>query len=454
MGAAGAMRVGLWLAAAALLVAAGCSERERLLEGPRLDLRAPIDADAAGGDGEARTDAAAPAAPAPAPLALPASVNHAAWTHRNGGTTHRIDHPALAAAPALVWAAPVGEGEGRRYRITADPVAAEGRIFTLDARAQVTAVATSGAILWQRDLTPAGQRDPSASGGGLALGGGRLFVTTGFGRLVALDAATGAELWVQRFDAPVTAAPTVDGSLVYVVAADGTAWAVETEAGRIRWQLPGTPSPAGMVGGPGPAVTDRLVLFPFASGEVVAALKQGGLRVWSATVAGQRRGFAYTGISDVTADPVVVGDVVYVGNQSGRVVALDLASGSRLWTAAEGALSPVWPVAGALFIVSDAGALVRLDAATGETVWSVPLPYWTTERERRRAAVHAHYGPLLAGGRLVVASGDGLLRFFDPASGAGAGSLAIPGGGAATAPIVVNGTLYVVTRAGQLAAFR
>ncbi len=176
--------------------------------------------------------------------------------------------------------------------------------------------------------------------------------------------------------------------------------------------------------------------------------------MWSATIAGQRRGFAYTGITDITGDPVVVGNVAYVANQSGRLVALDLASGERLWTATEGAYSPVWPVGDALFLVSDAGSLVRVDAACGETVWSVPLPHWTTERERRRAAVHAHYGPVLAGGRLLVASGDGLLRAFDPVSGAETASLPIPGGGAATAPIVVDGTLYVVTRAGQLAAFR
>ncbi|MGB1006987.1 MAG: hypothetical protein ACPGVX_07405, partial [Thalassobaculaceae bacterium] len=36
----------------------------------------------------------------------------------------------------------------------------------------------------------------------------------------------------------------------------------------------------------------------------------------------------------------------------------------------------------------------------------------------KRAAVYAHYGPVLAGGRLVVASSDGVLRFFTPESGA------------------------------------
>lgn len=436
-------------AAAAAALLAGCAERERILEGPRFDLRAPLDPEAAAAGEAPRAEA-----PAPAPLRLPPAVTHAAWTHRNGTPRHRIDHPALGPAPALAFAVPIGQGEGRRNRITADPVAAEGRIFTLDGRAQVAAVSEGGEVLWTRDLALKSGTGGEVSGGGLALGAGRLFVTTGFGRLSALDPATGAVLWEQRFDAPVTGAPTVDDGIVYVVAADSSAWAIEVEEGRILWQLPGTPSPAAMVGGPGPATTDRLVLFPFPSGEVVAALKRSGIRVWSAAIAGQRRGRAYTSVTDITGDPVVADGVVYVGNQSGRVVALDVANGSRLWTATEGAYSPVWPVGGALFLISDLGELVRLDAASGETVWTVPLPHWVTENERRRAAVHAHYGPVLAGGRLVVASNDGLLRFFDPTTGAELGSLPIPGGGAATNPIVVNGTLYLVTRDGRLAAFR
>ena len=59
----------------------------------------------------------------------------------------------------------------------------------------------------------------------------------------------------------------------------------------------------------------------------------------------------------------------------------------------------------------------------------------------------------MAGGRLVVASGDGVLRFFDPASGATVGQAAIPGG-ASSNPVVAGGTLYVVSQKGQLLAFR
>lgn len=431
---------GLSVLAAVLLLAA--CEREVILEGERLDLRA-LTQQGAAEEPENRI----------VPISLPAQVNHSEWTHRGGTVAHAIQHPALAARPAPLWSRPIGQGESRRFRITADPVVAGGRIFTLDSRATVTATGVDGTPLWQRDLTPSWARRDSASGGGLAYGAGRLFVASAFGQLVALDAASGQELWRQRFDAPVTGAPAVAGGRVHVVSSDSAAWAVDAETGRLVWQLPALPSPTAMTGGPAPALTDRLVLMPFPSGDVVAALRDSGLEIWKTRVAGQRLGEATAGVSDITGDPVVVGDTVFVGNRSGRVMALDANTGATRWTAREGAMSPVWPAGGSLFLISDQGALVRLDAATGERIWAVDLGRYLPARERRRAEVVAHYGPVLAGGRLLVASNDGEIRSFDPASGELVGTLAIPRG-ATTNPVVVNGVLYLVASDGQLHAFR
>ena len=434
---------GLWALAVVGLLAA-CQPKEEILQGERLDLRAPLDG----------TAAPAVATNATAAIRLPAQVTNSEWTHRNGTAQHRITHPALGTSLAPLWTASIGQAEGRRHRITADPVVAGGRVFALDSRSTVSGFATNGTALWTRDLTPAGDNADDASGGGLAYGGGRVFVTTGFGKLAALDPATGAVIWIQQFDAPVTGAPTVEGDLVYVVAQNSTAWAVETGTGRVRWQSTGTPTIAGgLVGGPGPALTDRLVILPFPSGEVKAALKSSGLDIWTDYVAGQRLGRAYAALPDITGDPVIVGDVIYVGNQSGRVAAIDANSGARIWTANEGAYSPVWPVDNALFLISDQGKLVRLDAGSGATVWSVALPYFKADKAKKYRDVFAHYGPVLAGGRLIVASDDQMIRQFDPASGALLGTVALPGG-AATNPVVAGGVLYVVTTDGKLHAFR
>ncbi|WP_439155731.1 outer membrane protein assembly factor BamB family protein, partial [Yoonia sp.] len=116
-------------------------------------------------------------------------------------------------------------------------------------------------------------------------------------------------------------------------------------------------------------------------------------------------------------------------------------------------VSPVWPVGDAVFLVNDLNELVRLDATSGAPVWRTAMPTFGDAPTARQRSVFAHHGPVLAGGRLIVASSDGLIRQFDPASGALIGTLDIPGG-AATNPVVAGRTLYVVSKTGQLHAFR
>ncbi|MCI2393376.1 PQQ-like beta-propeller repeat protein [Aliiroseovarius sediminis] len=437
-----------------LSLLAACSQQEYILPGEREDLRSP-NPQTLGAEAVSQTAAAVEGAgrqDGPRPISLPRTINHASWTHLGGSLTHQVQHPALSPAPKLLFAASIGQGNDRKHRITAEPVVAGGRIFTLDSRAQVVATATSGATVWSRDLTPPSDRSDDASGGGLAYANGTVFVTSGFGLVSALDAATGKVKWQQKMDAPGSGAPSVSGGLVYVVSRDNSAWAIDAANGRVKWRLSGTPSQEGIVGVSSPAVTDRLVLLPFASGEVVAALKKGGARTWSSLLAGERAGRAYSLVTDITGEPVVKDGVVYTGNPVGRTVAMDM-SGERLWTAKEGAVSPVWVTGGSVFLVSDEAQLVRLNAKTGERIWGVPLPHYTKAKKRKRKAIYANLGPVLAGGRLWVASSDGVMRGFNPVNGALVSQVAIPGG-AATRPVVVNGTAYLVARNGKLLALR
>ncbi len=450
------------MALCAVLVVAGCGQREEILEGERFGLREGLrvteealavegaaDAEPIENAGETSGDAGQVLRA----FDIPKTVASTAWTHRNGSVQHRIDHPALSATPSLIWSASIGQGDDRRHRITAEPVMANGRIFTVDSRATVMAHGTDGSLLWSRDVTLAMEDPDDASGAGLAISGDVLLVTTGFGELIALDVATGEDIWAQRLDAQMTGAPTVSEGLIYGVTRDNIAWAVELANGRIKWQMPAAPDGTAIVGGSSPAVGGGKTLFPFSSGELVATFPKGGVRLWSASVSGRRLGAAYAGFTDITSDPVIVGDTVFVGNPSGRTMAIDLRTGDRIWTAKEGAVGPVWPASDSVFLISDRANLIRLDATTGETLWTHELPYFTKEKVKRRKAIFAHHGPVMAGGQLWVASNDGLLRGFDPATGNLISSIDLPGG-ATTSPIVVDNTLYVVSADGKLLAYR
>lgn len=433
--------------AAALALLGACGNREVILEGERIDVRDSL---------LTSTDAAADATAEPvvaAALKLPAQESLTDWTQTSGSSGHRPVHHAYAGDGALIWSANIGAGNSNKYRISSDPVVADGRIFTVDAQSRVMAHSTAGAALWSVELVPPSDSVNDATGGAVAYGDGRVFVTTGFGQLTALDPATGAVLWEQDTDAVMTGAPTYRDGIVYVVARDNSAWAIRAEDGRVQWQLPGTPSPSGVIGGAAPALTDRLAVFPFGSAELTATLRKSGIRVWSSAISGQRRGRVYATISDITGDPVVDGDVIYVATPSGRTVALKAAGGDRIWTAEVGSYSPVLPIGGAVFLVSDDAKLTRLDGKTGQVVWAVDLPYFTKEKLKKRKEVHAHFGPVMANGRLIVASDDGLIRFFAPDTGALIGTANIPGG-AASEPVIAGGVMYILGGKGQLHAFR
>lgn len=429
----------------ATLLLAACSEDEVFLPGERLPVR---DGDA-GGVGVIA--AATPPATAPA-LSLAPPRRLADWTMRVGNAANDPAHATLSPAPALLWSANIGAGDSRRLRITADPVSDGTRVFTLDAQSVVTATGLTGAPLWSRSLVPGFERAGDASGGGIAVVGGTLYVSTGFGELHALDAATGGERWVQRLDAPITT-PKVAGGLVYLVSRDNRAWAIDAETGRIQWDLPAAASASVMATAPAPAITDRAVLFPFGSGEILAALRQSGIRVWGSSVSGERRGVAYNEVGDITGDPVVSGGRIYAGTSAGRMVALSVASGAREWTANEGAVSPLAVAGRSVFAVSDRAQLLRMDAATGDVLWRRDLPFYKNQRLKRRQGIFAHFGPVLAGGRLWVGSSDGVLRGFDPQDGSLTASLDVPGG-AASRPIAFGDTMYIVSRSGRLHAYR
>lgn len=435
----------LTMVLAATLGLSACGERDVILPGERLDPMAVASPDGPAIEG--------PAGVSSTVLRLAAPRTNAEWTHRGGNAAHQPGHVALGAGTNRIWSAPIGRGADRRHRITADPIVGGGLVFTMDSRAAVTATALSGGTAWRTDITPSLESGNSASGGGLAYEGGRVYATSGFGELVALDAASGRVIWRQRVDAPIGGGPAVQNGIVYVAARNNVGWAVRASDGRVLWQTSGTPSEAGVMGVTVPAVQGNTVVFAFPSGQLLAVDTETGGTLWTAQIAGTRVGRSIAVIRDVTGDPVISDGRVYGGTSSGRINAIDMQSGLEDWNSRDGANSPVVVAGGSVFAVNDQAQLIRLDAATGGVIWRMPLPYYTDQRVRRQDRIYAHFGPVLAGGRLYVASSDGVLRAFDPASGQLVGQAPIPGG-AAAAPVVANQMLFVVSRDGQLHAYR
>lgn len=428
---------------AVALALTGCSlfeEPEVILPGDRTPVRA------ASPDALASPDRAAQIAGLGPATAL------AEWPQGNGVASRAPGHIAGPASLREVWRADVGAGSRGSARITAAPVVAGGRAYVLDAASGVTAVdAQTGRRLWTADLAPEGESGADGFGGGLAVAEGRLLATTGFGDVVALGVGDGAELWRRNLGAPLRAAPAVDSGRVIAVTRDNTGFALDAATGDVLWRVLGARGGAGFLGGASPAVSGDLAVLPFTSGEIAAVRASSGRRVWSDALTGGRRGSASADISDISGDPVIAGAAVIASNYAGQMVAIDGRNGQRGWLRPIGSASPVWTAGATAFVVSRDGQVLRLAGATGETLWATDLPLYGDPEDRED--VITYRGPVVADGKVYVASSRDGLIVFDAQTGAEVSRVAISGG-VGVGPVIAGGTLYLLSDNGVLHALR
>ena len=85
--------------------------------------------------------------------------------------------------------------------------------------------------------------------------------------------------------------------------------------------------------------------------------------------------WSYEAGSMISTMPLVAGDIVYAGTDSGRFYALNAATGELVWSLETGDSPMV--VDGVLYAESSDGNLRALDSATGEVVWSFQKGYFS-----------------------------------------------------------------------------
>ena len=385
-------------------------------------------------------------------VSIPGAQSNANWPQLNGNAARSLGHVAAGASLTRVWAVDVGAGGSSSGRIVSTPVAAEGRVFTLDAGATVSARdAGSGAAVWSVDLTPEGENTIDGFGGGVAYDSGRVFVSNGFGDLHALSSGSGEVVWTASLGAPSRAAPAVNGGRVFAVTRDNRIVAVDASSGKVIWREQGLDEAAGILGGAAPAATDSVVIAPFSSGELNAYAASSGRLGWIDDLTGSRGSSGLAVLNDVSGDPVISDGTVYAASQSGRFVAVDVRSGERLWTRNIGGVQAPYLAGDTIFLVSGQGTLVAIQKSTGDVIWATELGAYRDPNDREDPIIWA--GPILAGGNLLLTSNLGQLVSVNPTDGAVSSQVDLPGA-TTNAPIAAGGTVYVLTDDATLAAYR
>ncbi len=384
------------------------------------------------------------------PVTVPPPATMPDWPQAGGTVTHAVGHVQVEGM-APNWRASIGEGGGYRAKITAQPLVAGDRVFAMDSDAVVSAFdLATGRRIWRTETQDDKDRSTNV-GGGIATVDGVVYVTTGRADVLALDAGAGAIRWRKPLGSPARSAPTVADGRLYVTTIDDKLLALDAAAGERLWAYQAAASATTVLGEAAPAASEGLVVTGFGSGDLAAVRADSGVLAWSDSLASSRGRNSLVDLSAISGLPVVDGGRVYAVGVGGLLVSLDLRSGRRLWEREVGGSETPWLAGDWLFVQTLDQSLAAIGREDGRVRWVVDLPRYDNPEKRRDRLFWT--GPVLAGGRLVLAGSNETALSVDPADGRILGRQELRGP-AAVAPIAAAGTLFIVTDDGTLQAFR
>ena len=314
------------------------------------------------------------------------------------------------------------------------PTVRDGVMFVASGDGTVMALqADTGAEVWR---VSAG----SALSAGVGSDGRYTSVVTRGNEVVTFDA--GRELWRKRLPSSVVTAPLVAGERVFVMSVDRAVHAFDALDGRRLW-VQQRPGDALTLAQPGVVMAYRNTLLAGQGPRLAALDPLTGAVSWEASMAAPRGTNEVERLADLVGPAVRIGDRVCARAFQAAVACADASKGSVLWSRAVGGVSAVG---------SDAERVFGADGSDRITAWRTGNGdvSWTSEKLLHRGLS----GALSVGPSVVFGDSEGFVHFLSATDGTPQLRLPTDGSAIVGTPVISGTTMVVMTRGGSLFAFR
>lgn len=343
-------------------------------------------------------------------------------------------NPPTEVSIRTLWETRLGKGTDDKA-LALVPAVAGGRVYVADARGRVAALgAGDGRTVWERETKLPFSGGPDVAGDRLALG-------TSDGDVVLLSTRDGSQVWRAKVASEVLSVPRIVNDLVVVHTIDDSVYGLALADGSERWRFQ-VPAPVlTLRGSSTPVLTRDGVIIGVSGGRLVHLELTAGEPLWEVLVTPPTGRSELDRIADLDANPVVVGDIAYVGAYNGDLAAVDIALGTVMWRR---------------FLSSHAGLAADEEAIyvtdSQDNVWAAE-PADGAGRWQQEALVNRQLsGPALTGSALVVGDLEGYVHWLARRDGRLLGFTRVTKAPIRATPVVVNNIVYVYADNGTVAA--
>jgi len=335
-----------------------------------------------------------------------------------------------------LWSKGVGDGQGKGY-LKIQPIISGDSIYVASADGEVISIErNSGKKQWSVDL------DVSISGG-VGIYENALLLGGTDGSVIQLSTSDGSLNWITRVNGEVLAPPQGNGRVVVAQSYEGRVQGLDFKTGEKLWVFNSNVPVLTVRGTSTPILSNNMVYVGFANGRVLSLEATTGAIAWEARVAIPQGRSEIERIVDVDGTMLLVGKELYAASYQGRLVAIDVPSGRKMWQQDISSFAGVSQGFGNVYVTDEDGTVIAyLRNGQGER-WSQPaLGY----RELSRPTPVSSY--------LAVADFEGYVHLLSQIDGEFVGRVKVDGDGARADMLADGNRLYVYGNSGKLVAYK
>jgi outer membrane protein assembly factor BamB len=278
---------------------------------------------------------------------------------------------------------------------------------------------------------------------GPGVGQGMVVVGASDGTLLALNSENGKQLWKTNVNGYILASPAVSPSAVIAYTTDGHIICVSPSNGKELWTISHDVPNLSLRGASPPVISGDLLLQGLDTGQLLAVNLADGSQRWITTISTPAGNNDLSRLVDLDGVLAVDSDNIYAVNYQGRIVEVARDSGQILWSREMSSYTGVSEDATNVYATDIHSAVWALDKNTGVPVWTQPA------MRARDLTVPVPYMDTIVAGDL-----QGYLHFLSKKDGSIVARVRLGSSPILAPPIVVNGLLVVLTTGAKLAAYK
>lgn len=345
-----------------------------------------------------------------------------------------------------VWRKSLGAGVGTRKPIsnpsidgdTLFSVNPEGLVFAIDLR--------TGDLLWKEQLKGVKVTGSTGASNGLIL------VGTSEGDVLALSQTNGELLWSSKLSSEIVAAPATNGKVVVAVTIDGQVFALNASDGSEKWLVDTSLPLLTLRGNSSPVIVPQMrmqngavidvVFVGNDNGKISAYTAEDGIQIWEARVGVPEGGTDLERIVDIDGTPIFLNGAIYAVSYQGGVISVQPDTGRTNWYQEASSVNSPAGYGGTLVVTEANGTVRAFNSLEGTELWSSDE---YANRQLNTAIVTSDY--------VGFADFEGYLHLLTRRGGETVARIKVSGEGVRAATILYNNQILVLDNDGVLTSY-